>query len=198
MSPTISNGRPQRKQLSDQLDRLDSIIDTLAEGLNSAVADAAREGSRQAVKEIVTELLTNPDILAMIRSAAVGSIPAPMKSSESMPPVESPAPMAKPAGFVSTTISAVVKTASSAIVRVTNTVRKLWTRTVMTISAIRHNPQLRKMLVIGVSVGLATAVLATTNHTVAAALSGLGAAATVVSVQVSGWLRNVRSRLAWT
>ncbi|MCE9562625.1 MAG: hypothetical protein K8U57_11300 [Planctomycetes bacterium] len=27
------NGKPQRKQLADQLDRLDSIIDALAEGL---------------------------------------------------------------------------------------------------------------------------------------------------------------------
>lgn len=30
---TATNGKP-RKQLADQLDRLDSIIDTLAEGLN--------------------------------------------------------------------------------------------------------------------------------------------------------------------
>ena len=44
------NGKPRRKQLADQLDRLDGIIDALAEGLNGAVADAAREGTRQAVK----------------------------------------------------------------------------------------------------------------------------------------------------
>ena len=40
MSATATNGKPTRNQLADQLDRLDGIIDTLAEGLNQAVADA--------------------------------------------------------------------------------------------------------------------------------------------------------------
>ena len=46
-APTVTNGKP-RKQLSDQLDRLDSIIDALAEGLPGAVTDACREGARAA------------------------------------------------------------------------------------------------------------------------------------------------------
>ena len=41
MPETTTNGKPKRKQLSEQLDRLDGIIDVLAEGLNKAVADAA-------------------------------------------------------------------------------------------------------------------------------------------------------------
>jgi hypothetical protein len=194
MNATASNGRPQRKQLSDQLDRLDGIIDTLAEGLNSAVADAAREGSRQAVKEIVTELLTNPDILSMIRTAALGSFPLPMRANDSDTPASSPIP-ARPAGRIASAVSAVATTASSAVCRLTTTIRNLWTSVVNTVSAVRHNPQLQKMLVLGTTVGLATAVLATTNHTIAAALSGFGAAATVVSVQVHGWLRGIRHRL---
>jgi len=40
------NGRPQRKQLSDQLDRLDTMIDCLSDALPQAVADATREGTR--------------------------------------------------------------------------------------------------------------------------------------------------------
>src|SRR5579863_1570681 len=67
---TIANGRPQRKQLSDQLDRLDSIIDALAEGLPAAVAAAAREGTRAAVKDAILEILTNPDLRTMIQSHA--------------------------------------------------------------------------------------------------------------------------------
>ena len=58
---TATNGKPQRKQLSDQLDRLDGIIDALAEGLNGAVADAAREGTRLAVKDAIVEIMTNPE-----------------------------------------------------------------------------------------------------------------------------------------
>ena len=43
-STSVINGRPQRKLLSEELDRLDSIVDAIAEGLPAAVAAAAREG----------------------------------------------------------------------------------------------------------------------------------------------------------
>ena len=33
-SPAVGNGRVERKSLASQLDRLDGIIDALAEGLN--------------------------------------------------------------------------------------------------------------------------------------------------------------------
>jgi hypothetical protein len=45
---TIANGRP-RRQLGDQLDRLDGILDVLAEALPAAVADACKEGAREAL-----------------------------------------------------------------------------------------------------------------------------------------------------
>jgi hypothetical protein len=62
-----ANGKaPGRKQLSDQLDRLDGIIDALAEGLNTAVADACREGARAAVREVLMELLSSPDLMAAV------------------------------------------------------------------------------------------------------------------------------------
>ncbi len=49
MTATL-NGRPPRKQLGDQLDRLDSILDVLADALPQAVADACKEGAKQAMK----------------------------------------------------------------------------------------------------------------------------------------------------
>ena len=67
---TTTNGRPQRKQLADQLDRLDAILDCLADGLNQAVADAAREGTRLAVKDAIVEIMTNPDLRALLASHA--------------------------------------------------------------------------------------------------------------------------------
>src|SRR2546425_10412044 len=76
MSTTMTNGKPQRKQLSDQLDRLDeqmarqdSILDALAEGLNQAVADAARDGVKEAVTGAVIELLTNIDLRVALHKA---------------------------------------------------------------------------------------------------------------------------------
>ena len=71
MNATL-NGRPQRKQLADQLDRFDAIIDGFADALPQAVADATREGTRAAVRDILGELLRDPEILARLRHALVG------------------------------------------------------------------------------------------------------------------------------
>ena len=71
-----SNARP-RKQLSDQLDRLedqiqrhDRILDALSEGLNDAVTDAARQGTEAAVKAAVVTLLTDPDLRTALHTAS--------------------------------------------------------------------------------------------------------------------------------
>ena len=76
-----TSGKPQRKQLSDQLDRLGGVIDALAEGLNGAVADAAREGTRLAVKDAIVEIMTNPELRALIAPAAPASAPTPESAS---------------------------------------------------------------------------------------------------------------------
>ena len=67
---TIANDKPTRKQLSDQLDRLDSILDALSDGLNGAVADAAREGTRLAVKDAIVEIMTDPTLRAKLHQAS--------------------------------------------------------------------------------------------------------------------------------
>jgi hypothetical protein len=67
-STQLDNGRPQRKLLAEQLDRLDQIIDGLVEGLPEAVAAAAREGTRLAVKDAILEVMTNPDLRAVFQN----------------------------------------------------------------------------------------------------------------------------------
>ena len=47
---TMTNDKP-RKQLSDQLDRLDGILDALSEGLTGSVTDAASSLHRPAPQE---------------------------------------------------------------------------------------------------------------------------------------------------
>ena len=71
------NGRPQRKQLSDQLNRLDAIIDTLADGLPEAVGDAVRTGVQTALQQLLVETLTNPETLALLRAALGPRVTAP-------------------------------------------------------------------------------------------------------------------------
>src|SRR5260370_22889669 len=70
VSAIVTNSKPPRKQLSDQLDRLDLILDALSDGLNGAVAEAAREGTRLAVRDAVVEIMTDPTLRARLREAA--------------------------------------------------------------------------------------------------------------------------------
>jgi hypothetical protein len=78
MSTTHVNGR-ERKSLAEQLDRLDLILDGLAEGLNEAVVLAVQQAIGVAVKEavqvVLTELLTNPAVVEHV--CGVAPPPAP-------------------------------------------------------------------------------------------------------------------------
>src|SRR3954447_24035713 len=69
MSP---NGRA-RKTLADQIDRLDRVLDGLAEDLNEAVAAEVQRAVGRAVREAVQaafkEVLTNPELAARLRPA---------------------------------------------------------------------------------------------------------------------------------
>ena len=82
MTTNTSNGRVPRKTLASQLDRLDGIIDTLAEGLNGAVVDAVRDAVgdavRQAVEQVLREVLANPQLLRhLLGQSGPASPPAP-------------------------------------------------------------------------------------------------------------------------
>ena len=78
VTQTNGTAKTQRKQLSDQIDRLDSILDGLAEALNESIADAARIGAREAVKELFTELLSDPTILSLLHATSTpGNPPSP-------------------------------------------------------------------------------------------------------------------------
>jgi len=76
---TASNGtqsRPQRKQLSDQLDRFDALLDGLSEGLSESIADAVRDGTRLALKDALIEILTDPTLRTKLQQAAAPERPA--------------------------------------------------------------------------------------------------------------------------
>jgi hypothetical protein len=79
MTTTSTNGR-QRKSLAEQIDRLDSILDGLANALNESVAMAVKEAVgiavREAVQTVLTEVLTNPELLAVLRTVVAQALPA--------------------------------------------------------------------------------------------------------------------------
>src|SRR3954447_21908012 len=93
-----SNGHV-RKTLASQLDRLDAILDSLSDGLNQAVAGAVeqaveaavREGVRQGVRGALSEILTDPEVLGVIRATAAAQA-ADAQPAASTPPSPSSGP----------------------------------------------------------------------------------------------------------
>ena len=80
MASATLNGHHQRKTLSTQLDRLDVILDGLAEALNESVADAVRNVVGQVVRESVEttirEVLGNQDLLKAALARQAPTVPS--------------------------------------------------------------------------------------------------------------------------
>jgi hypothetical protein len=70
MTTTANTNGNVRKSLAEQIDRLDSMLDGLAENLNDAVAAAVKEAVglavREAIQGIVTEVLSHPELVARL------------------------------------------------------------------------------------------------------------------------------------
>jgi hypothetical protein len=71
LTTTHPNGRVARKSLASEIDRLDSLLEGLAENLNEAVATAVKDAVSQAVREavnaVIQEVLTNPELLRRLQ-----------------------------------------------------------------------------------------------------------------------------------
>jgi hypothetical protein len=85
---TVLTNSKVRKSLSEQIDRLDKILDGLAEALNGAVADAVTQAVSLAVKEavqtVLTELLSNADLRSQLQGSAVAPV-----ATDAYPPTRS-------------------------------------------------------------------------------------------------------------
>jgi hypothetical protein len=172
------NGRPQRKQLSDQLDRLDSIIDGLCDGLPEAIAAAAREGTRAAVKDAILEVMTNPELRAMIQNLAPAPAVAP-----ATPPISSEPPQP---GLWSR-IKAKVAAARTAVVERYRAAKEAVTTTTRTLSTLMP---LRRIVLVAFGVGTVVALLGFVAPAgVAAILAGIGGVVTAAVAQVGSWFR---------
>ena len=91
-----ANGNNQRKSLASQLDRLDRILDgldgALAGAITDAVKDAVSTGVAEAVRATLIEIVSNPQILSLLRGV-VPSIVQPAGQQEAQAPHASePAP----------------------------------------------------------------------------------------------------------
>ena len=192
MATTTLNGKPQRKQIADQLDRLDGIIDALAEGLPGAVADACRA----ALKDVLVEVLTNPNLRALLAPPLPHTASVPVKPTE-------PTPMPEPKpGFwkrFTSRAKSVTEAVVGAAVKVKDSIvdrcKSAHNAVVALGEAAGEVVPSKQISLVALGVGIvvgATCLLV--PQTVAAVVGAVGAAATAVSVQVGGWLRRAATR----
>jgi len=190
---TVTNGKPHRKQLADQLDRLDAILDAIAEGLPGAVTDACREGARAAVKDAIIEIVTNPELRALLGTAPapVGATPAP----EPEPEPKKPGLWSRLKAKLAAARDAVTGAATKAKGAVTSRCRAA-RDTVATLGrAAGEALPWKRMLWVGAGVGLAVGVAClVVPQTVAAGVGAVSATATAVAVQAGNWLTRAGRR----
>lgn len=203
MIATMSlNGKP-RKQLSDQLDRMDEILDVLGEGLTGAVVDAMKVGTAIAVQQALVEILTNPDLLATIRGvlphpAAMANVPSELPASVARPSLWSRlkaraasaqstmmGALARVKARVTTaakaTRSGMIHAAASVLGRVVM-VKQQVAAAVGIARVVRHT---KRVLLLAVGIGTATGMMSLlAPHAFAALASGATAAITLVGVQL--------------
>jgi hypothetical protein len=186
---TILNAKPPRKQLSDQLDRLDSILDGLGDGLNGVVADAAREGTRFAVRDAIVEIMTDPTLRTKLNQATTLETPAePAKANEK------PGFWKRMKTYMGQAVEFVGRVASSAMTMVKDKVSALRQKAAETIQSIRGLGTLKTMALV---VGLTLAVVSfLAPHVASAALSGISSAVAVVAIRVGVWMGRTHRALS--
>ena len=199
MSETATiNGKPQRKLLADQLDRLDSIIDALSEGLNGAVADAAREGTRLAVKDAIIEIMTNPELRALLAPVReLASTPA-APTVASAPAPAMPSLWTRMKAKAAAIWAAVIQAATKAKAAVGDT----WTAVAGTCQAARETVAsvgevlpVKRVLWIAAGVGLAVGLVCLVMpQTAAAAVSAVSVAVNAIAVQAGNRLKRMARR----
>jgi hypothetical protein len=183
VTASATNGKPQRKQLSEQLDRFDAMLDGLSEGLSEAVAEAARTGTRLAVKDAIIEILTDAELRSKLRDA--------------VEPPQVVAPESTRVGFWGWLKGGVLRIGQTlGIVRATVTeaaassARRLGESLAAPLSMVRVVGSMKRLMIVGMSVGGILAVLSyVMPHFLSATLAGISGAVAAMTVQLGFWAR---------
>ena len=195
------NGR-QRRSLNETIGHLDQLIDGLSSAIPETIRDTLKEEVGAAVSEGVrtalTDILTNPEVLALLRHTLA---PEPLMAV----PVTPTRPPLFP-GVLGTLLGATRAAGTWAwqqLKRAGGAVAGLACRVAHKLVALRQQlqalRQVRKPLLLALAIGgLAAAVALFAPHWVAATLSGLGGLCATLTVQLGLWLRRSLGGFAMT
>ena len=195
------NGNTPRKSLSNQLDRLDKILDGLDGALTGAITEAVKDAVSSAVGEAVRatlmEVMTNPDILALVRGA---QSPASPPSAE--PPSSPPAPRPRAIPRVGQTIafawSCFLKKAATVVGAITAPAQNAYRGALGAYKQINAIWRLRRPILVSLAVGAVVGVVVgyAAAPWLAGAISGVGAMSVTMSAQLAVWTRRLFSGLS--
>jgi hypothetical protein len=190
----VTNGNPPRRQLSDELDRLDGILDAVAEGLPGAVTDACREGARAAVKDAIIQIFTDPELRALLGPAAPAPVVA-APAAETEPEPKKPGPWGRLKAKLAAARGAVTGAVTKAKEAVTSRCRAARDTVATVGQAAGEALPWKRMLWVSAGVGLAIGVAClVVPQAVAAGVGAAGAGATAVAVQAGNWLTRAARR----
>ena len=195
MSIEMRNGTPRRKQLSDQLDRFDGIIDALAGGLPEAVAAATRDGAKEAIAEVLRELFADPTLLAVLRGAAPTKPVEPKASAWARLKLA----VRAAAMWVTTVAKKLIARVADRMKPVASAVMTRVRKICTAVTAARHLLDLawrvKRAVAVGLTVGVLVLLACQLCHTAASVLAGVGAGMTAAVVHVGAWGRWTVRRL---
>ena len=188
-----ANGRTERRTLAAQIDRFDSMLDGLDAALLGAVKEAIQQSTGIAVAEAVRatllEIAANPDLLTLLRPAAVPT-PAPVAAK---PNVEG---KISPAQRIGKTIASGWKFTIGKLKSLGNIVAAPVRGTTKAVREINHLWSLRRPVLIALSVGIVIGTAgALSSPLIGGLLSGVGAAGTTLGGQFVAWTRRLYSSL---
>jgi hypothetical protein len=196
LTATLNGRKEPRRSLSQELDRLDKMLDGLAEAIPDAVADSVKEALTTAMAEAfratLMEVVANPDIIARLRGDRVTAVsmdqPAPAPSSTQQP-------IRKSAFNAWKHVWAGLKLAVNFIVSPVHTAVRCTINSYRQINMIWG---LRKPILVALGVGVVIGVAAYASAPwIAGVIAGFGAASTTLLGQFAVWTRRMYASLSF-
>jgi hypothetical protein len=188
---TMLTNTKVRKSLSEQIDRLDKILDGLASALNGAVADAVTQAVSLAVKEavqtVLTEVLDNPDLRAQLQGSAIAPANTPLAG---LPPARSIVNwVGRTLTGIASWCSARLRALSQVSRRIVQHVRWVATDLLARVQSLRlFVPPLAAALLLGVATGVAAYCV---GPWLAGLVGGAGSLGLRLAVRMQRFLRLV-------
>jgi hypothetical protein len=184
---TIATDKQPRKQLSDQLDRLDAILDALSDGLNGAVADAVREGTQLAVKDAVVEMMTDPILRARLHQAT-----APEPEAEPERPPQQRGFWARVKSKAAAALQSLGRVAANVAGSALRGMKAIAATAANVVRSSGSLGRLTKITAAGLGAGVAVAVARYVSPpAIAAAWSGVRSVVTTAAANLGVWTRQV-------